>query len=295
MDVASGFSLSLVLAALLLGLRHGIDWDHIAAITDITATQTPRRGFLLGTLYALGHAGAVLTIGIIAIVAGRNLPPAVDRVMGIFVGWSLVALGAWVLFSLVRDRGEFRLQSRWMLLFGAVRKITRRIKGDASTELEHDHLHQYEHEHEHAALEDVHHHHSDQPADTTGHPLKAPTHRHVHHHHGEFAASYGRGSSVGVGLLHGIGAETPTQVLIFLAAANAGGKTAGVAVLITFLVGLLISNTALVLLSSFGFKVAGRRRKFQVVLGTVTGFASLVIGGLLVAGKGAVLPAFFTG
>ena len=25
-------------AALALGLRHGIDWDHIAAITDITST-----------------------------------------------------------------------------------------------------------------------------------------------------------------------------------------------------------------------------------------------------------------
>src|SRR3990172_5772046 len=26
--------------ALALGLRHGIDWDHIAAITDITSTTT---------------------------------------------------------------------------------------------------------------------------------------------------------------------------------------------------------------------------------------------------------------
>src|SRR5919204_85430 len=27
-------------AALALGMRHGIDWDHIAAITDITSTTT---------------------------------------------------------------------------------------------------------------------------------------------------------------------------------------------------------------------------------------------------------------
>ena len=27
-------------AALALGLRHGIDWDHIAAITDITSAST---------------------------------------------------------------------------------------------------------------------------------------------------------------------------------------------------------------------------------------------------------------
>ncbi|HEY5640893.1 MAG TPA: hypothetical protein VIW01_12685, partial [Dehalococcoidia bacterium] len=31
-------SVGVISAALALGLRHGIDWDHIAAITDITST-----------------------------------------------------------------------------------------------------------------------------------------------------------------------------------------------------------------------------------------------------------------
>ena len=53
----AGFGWGLLIAALLLGLRHGIDWDHIAAITDISATQRSwRRGVLLGSLYAAGHA-----------------------------------------------------------------------------------------------------------------------------------------------------------------------------------------------------------------------------------------------
>ncbi len=48
-----------------LGLRHGIDWDHIAAITDVTSSQPSRlRGFAMGTLYALGHAAVVLTLGL---------------------------------------------------------------------------------------------------------------------------------------------------------------------------------------------------------------------------------------
>ena len=33
-----GGSLGVMGGALALGLRHGIDWDHIAAITDITST-----------------------------------------------------------------------------------------------------------------------------------------------------------------------------------------------------------------------------------------------------------------
>ena len=32
--------LTLLTTALALGFRHGIDWDHIAAITDITSTTT---------------------------------------------------------------------------------------------------------------------------------------------------------------------------------------------------------------------------------------------------------------
>ena len=44
------------LSALVFGLRHGIDWDHIAAITDITGSQElPRQSLWLGTVYALGH------------------------------------------------------------------------------------------------------------------------------------------------------------------------------------------------------------------------------------------------
>ena len=33
-----GGSIGIISAALALGIRHGIDWDHIAAITDITST-----------------------------------------------------------------------------------------------------------------------------------------------------------------------------------------------------------------------------------------------------------------
>ncbi len=35
-----GGSVGVLGGALALGLRHGIDWDHIAAITDITSTTT---------------------------------------------------------------------------------------------------------------------------------------------------------------------------------------------------------------------------------------------------------------
>ena len=49
--------MGLLLTAFGFGFRHGIDWDHLAALTDITGTErTPRRSMVLATLCAAGHA-----------------------------------------------------------------------------------------------------------------------------------------------------------------------------------------------------------------------------------------------
>src|SRR5438093_12836833 len=87
-DVAAkGFRVGVLISAALFGFRHGIDWDHIAAITDITSSQEERRQALLfGTLYALGHALVVFTLGMIAVVVGKKLPEGVDTAMTRVVG-----------------------------------------------------------------------------------------------------------------------------------------------------------------------------------------------------------------
>ena len=60
-------TLGLFFTALGLGLRHGIDWDHIAAISDLTgSSETRRQGWWLSLWYALGHAAAVFVLGIFA-------------------------------------------------------------------------------------------------------------------------------------------------------------------------------------------------------------------------------------
>lgn len=117
------FHIGLVLTARGFGFRHGIDWDHIAALTDITSAQADsRRSMLLATLYALGHALVVFCLGLTAILLAAELPAGVDTVMERFVGATLVMLGVYVFVSLVRDGRDFRMRSRWMLLFAAVRR-----------------------------------------------------------------------------------------------------------------------------------------------------------------------------
>ena len=107
--------------------------------------------------------------------------------------------------------------------------------------------------------------------------------------------NYGRRTAFGVGMIHGVGAETPTQVLIFLAAAGASGKGAGVVVLLAFLVGLLTSNSLITLGSSFGLLRASQNWKIYVTVAVLTGIFSLVIGTLFLFGKSSLLPALFGG
>ena len=296
---SEAFGIGFLVTAFLFGFRHGIDWDHIAAITDITGSQDDRsQAFAFGTLYALGHALVVLVIGVAAIVLGERLPPGIDDVMQRIVGATLVVLGVFVFTSLIRHGREFRMRSRWMLIFSGARSAYRKIRPQRGDTEDPDHAHRAEPVHTHASedegialavAEDLpvsewHHGHHGRPG-------------HHHHKHPEPDAfmNYGRRTAFGVGMIHGVGAETPTQVLIFLAAAGASGKGAGVVVLLAFLVGLLTSNSLITLGSSFGFLRASQNWKIYVTVAVLTGIFSLVIGTLFLFGKSSLLPALFGG
>ena len=122
-------------------------------------------------------------------------------------------------------------------------------------------------------------------------------HRHLHRHvavvpHDPFVR-YGTWSSFGVGLLHGVGAETPTQVVVFAAAAHATGRPTSVGLLLCFVAGLLVSNTLVAATSTFGFSRVVGHRAVMTTVAIVTAAFSLTVGTLLLLGQGAVLPPMF--
>ena len=298
---AKTFGVGVLLSAFFFGFRHGIDWDHIAAITDITSTQDTRgKSMFFGTLYALGHALVVFVIGSLAILIGQQLPSGIDQTMERIVGFTLILLGIYVVVGLVRHGREFRMRSRWMLIFNGVRNLYRRLRPrDGSIDIEHEH--QPVHTHAVAdedgdglalaVAEDIpvsewHHGHH-------GHP------GHHHHKHPEpnddAFMNYGRATAFVVGMVHGIGAETPTQILIFLAAAGAGGKATGEIVLVTFIVGLLTSNSLITFGSSAGYLRASENFRVYAAVAVLTATFSLVIGSLFLFGKATLLPAIFGG
>jgi len=119
--------------------------------------------------------------------------------------------------------------------------------------------------------------------------LQARIHGHEHVEPLEMS-SYGTRTAFGVGMIHGIGAETGTQVLLIAAVGGAASAGLGVPMLFAFVIGLLLSNFAIVLLSSAGFVASQTRERIYVVTGAVAGIFSLVIGTVFLFGLEGGLP-----
>ncbi|MCU1428313.1 MAG: hypothetical protein JWL83_2313 [Actinomycetia bacterium] len=317
-------------AAFTLGLRHGVDWDHVAAITDLTGSQArPRRSMLLATLYVLGHATTVLTLGAVAIFFGGRLPSSLDTAMRYVVGGTLVALGVYVVWILVRTRGDIPVASRWMLAIAAIRRGFRLARAPTGFDLrrapkavgfcdqkelgarDDDDVFVIEHAHEHShdGLHDHSHDHCHDDAELRAQAgrevvehsrvVTATRHGHTHKHVVNMPAdpfvTVGPWAAGGIGMLHGIGAETPTQILIFAAAADVTGRGASFVILVSFIVGLLCSNTLIALGSTFGFLGVGANKAILVTLSLATAVVSLGVGLLLLTGQSHLLPPLFPG
>ncbi len=300
-------TVGLLVTSLVLGLRHGVDWDHIAAIADLSgAADDRRRGFRLALLYAVGHAVVVFALGCLAIVAGSAIPESLDRWMGRIVGLTLIWLGIWVIVELVRHGRDFRLRSRWMLVldgaFAGIRRVGRRAD-HRLIEIEHEH----EHDHpDHGDHSSDHHHRHDAAVEPDGSPLAvsgAPAepvpagrvqrllarrvrHSHVHRHtvqlpdrlDGGAGAGTGAGTAAGIGMLHGVGVESPTQIAVFVASTSVVGWSAGLAILLAWCVGLIIANSALAVLAGFGLLEARRNFTLYAVIAALVAVGSITMG-----------------
>jgi ABC-type nickel/cobalt efflux system permease component RcnA len=96
--------------ALLLGLRHATDPDHLVAVSTLLATERDRRtrrATRLGLAWGLGHASSLAALGIPLVLLGRHVPAPVQEAADVLVGLVIMALAA----KLVREwrRGAFHV------------------------------------------------------------------------------------------------------------------------------------------------------------------------------------------
>ena len=244
-------------------MRHGAEWDHLAAIFDMTSTvQTSSsssvrpsigknfsRTMSLTGLYAIGHGCAVIALGLLIKQMTNYLPSWLDRMMEMIVGGTLIALGAWTIYAVCKSlsSSEHRhLQSRWALIFQALRQLKNRLLKSTSSTSEYDSF-----------------------------PPAACTPR----------------MAFGVGVIHGIGIETSTQIILLTTASSLSHSVDCWLMLLSFVGGLVFANSLVAVLYLAGALTALSIRPVYLGLGLLTGTFSVFIGLVFLLHLAHILPA----
>jgi len=94
----------------------------------------------------------------------------------------------------------------------------------------------------------------------------------------------------GVGIIHGLGAETPSQLALFLLAANLGGIAKGASGMAMFLVGLLVMNTLMTASACGLFRGAAPHPGMMRFFVGLTAAYSFVVGWVFLLGSSRHLP-----
>jgi sulfite exporter TauE/SafE len=103
----------------LLGLRHALDADHVAAVSTLVSQhRSLARSCLLGTFWGLGHTLALLAAGVATIALKLSISPALERSVERGVGCMLVLLGAHVLFRSIAAASVHTHEHRHVLRLG---------------------------------------------------------------------------------------------------------------------------------------------------------------------------------
>ena len=94
---ADGGVLVALVVALLLGVRHATDPDHLTAVSTLVMSEDERgarRAGSLGAAWGAGHAVALFALGLPLVVFGSYLPGWLQQAFEVAIGAVIVALGA---------------------------------------------------------------------------------------------------------------------------------------------------------------------------------------------------------
>jgi ABC-type nickel/cobalt efflux system permease component RcnA len=250
--LAHGESLAVVLVvALVLGLRHATDPDHLAAVSTLIATDPEegrRRAGRLGVAWGVGHALTLTLCGLPIVLFHAYTPDGVRRAAEALVGLMIMFLA---LRLLVRwRRGHFHAHAH--------------RHGD----VEHRHLHP--HAGEQALVEDRHVH----------------PHGHEHGHAAEERLGRSPLQAFGIGLVHGMGGSAGVAVLLL---ASISSEAQAVAALGVLAAGAALSMAGLS--SAFGYAITrGPVLQRMLAFAPAMGFVTLAFGAWYALGAVGAVP-----
>lgn len=89
----------------LLGLRHALDADHLAAVSTVLAERPSiRASSAVGFWWGLGHTLMLMMVGAVVLALGLRIPERFELLAECAVGIVLVVLGGTLALKLYRER-----------------------------------------------------------------------------------------------------------------------------------------------------------------------------------------------
>lgn len=102
--------LSVLLLGLLLGMKHAMEADHLAAVATLASrSRTVGEVVRLGLAWSIGHTITLFAVASLVLVFGIVAPQGLTRLLELAVGAMLVLLGGDVLRRMIRDRVHFHI------------------------------------------------------------------------------------------------------------------------------------------------------------------------------------------
>lgn len=124
-----------LLLGLLLGMRHALEADHVAAVASLVLTsKSPRHSLLHGAVWGMGHTMTLLIVGTFVILTQSAVDPTTAAVLEGCAGIMLMLLGLDVGRRMLRERLHLHVHEH----AGGVRHFHLHSHATAAT---HDHQH----------------------------------------------------------------------------------------------------------------------------------------------------------
>ncbi len=101
---------TLLLLGFLLGMRHALEADHVAAVATLTtSTNTLGSAIKQGAVWGMGHTITLFLFGSAVLLSNSIIPEDMAQALEFAVGVMLIVLGADVLRKMVKDKVHFHV------------------------------------------------------------------------------------------------------------------------------------------------------------------------------------------
>jgi hypothetical protein len=88
----------------LLGMRHALEPDHLAAVSTLVSRErNSLKAALLGMCWGLGHTAGLVVVGAVLVVLRAELPDRIANIFELLVAIMLIVLGTRALVLAVRQ------------------------------------------------------------------------------------------------------------------------------------------------------------------------------------------------